>query len=697
MILVESGPADERAFEAKLQFTRQLVSCGHEAFIDQDSVPEALTGTRLYDAVAFLASADEADISMVVVIGAEAIDETTLRRLRNLRLPPDCPVRAVGWFADHQARIAAQSRLAYVLGFEPEIVDLDDLQPNPLRKGSIAPLFAGHCQPSGPQATGAQSRRLLLVLSAQMLEDDDTLADLDMLSGLSGLELVLLTSGQGKELIRKNAYPLPLAFGFGELAPETFAAMADMIAVFGPSVPGEQVAGVCLDMMRNGAVVLDCTQGSALVATGAPAVRGPYRLAGLLPFLQSNILPNLDRLGQEAAGHAWLRGNDFRRLETALGLPEAASEGRGVPAGEAKMIFMPTNGVGLGHAQRASLVAREVEEIGADGRVGFAAYPSCIPLLQSKGFDCMPLVARSEHHDAPNANDLVNYLRLRQLHRTGDTLVFDGGYVFDSVFRTILEKQLTGIWIRRGLWQAGQARRTPLEREAVFRRVIVPEEAFPELNTDYSFGPKVHRVGPIVQESRQTPNQRANLRAALAEKFGRPYERLIVTMLGGGVAADRNSQLQTICAEVEAHPDWLHLMVVWPSAKVAAGLHGWSNSHPVTTQRALDLCRAGDLMVSASGYNSVHEAYYHAIPAIFIPQMASYMDDQDRRARAMSERDLAVTLAPQDLMSLQRELVDCLENGKAEDLRDRLGAAAPPERGTGAAAELIREVVHDER
>ena len=691
MILVEAGEESQRTFEAKLQFARQLVSCGYPAFIDQESVPDDLTGTRVYDAVAFLADPQDMDISMVVVIGAEAVDEQTLRRLRNLRLASRCPVRAVGRFADRQALIAAQSRLAYSLGYEPEIVDLGRLQPKPLRENSSTPLFAGHCADLGRSRAGvADERGLLLVLPNDLLEKDSTIADLDALSGLADVKLILLTSGQGREFIRKNIDPLPMVFGFGELAPDTLAGMADVIAVFGSGGPGDRVAGVCLDMMRNGGVVIDCTEHSAIVSSGAPAVRGPHQLAGLLPFLQGNILPNLDILGQEAASHAWLRANEFSRLEKALGLGGGQVKGKGRdPARKPRVVFLPTNGVGLGHAQRASLVAARMDK---GAQVGFAAYPSCIPLLQSKGFDCLPLVARSELHQTPIAHDLVNCLRLGQLLAPGDTLVFDGVFIFNSVFRTILEQKLSGVWIRRGLWQAGQARRTPLERGAVFSRVIVPDEAFDELNTDYSRGPKVRRVGPIVQERRQTAKQRDKLRVSLAERFKRPFERLIVSMLGGGVAADRSAQLQTLCAEVEAHPDWLHLIVVWPSAKVVAGLHGWANSFPVITQDALGLCQAADMMVSAGGYNSVHEAYYHAIPTIFIPQMATYMDDQKRRAQALAERDLAVALEPGDLLSLQRQVVAFLENGEAEEMRARLRKVALPERGTAAAARLIEEV-----
>jgi UDP-N-acetylglucosamine:LPS N-acetylglucosamine transferase len=110
------------------------------------------------------------------------------------------------------------------------------------------------------------------------------------------------------------------------------------------------------------------------------------------------------------------------------------------------------------------------------------------------------------------------------------------------------------------------------------------------------------------------------------------------------------------------------------------------------TQRALGLAQAADVLVSAAGYNSVHEVLYHGIATIFIPQMASYMDDQERRARALSDRDLAVTVSADELMALQRHLADFLEGDKAAEIRANLQAQTLPDTGTERAARLVEEV-----
>jgi hypothetical protein len=323
----------------------------------------------------------------------------------------------------------------------------------------------------------------------------------------------------------------------------------------------------------------------------------------------------------------------------------------------------------------------------------FAAFPSCMPLVKAQGFDVMPLVGRSALHAQSHEHDLVNYLRLRSLSAGARVLVFDGGYIFDSVYRTVLGG-VRGVWIRRGLWQGTQDNSVALDREKAFDRVIVPSEAFEELNRPYSRGEHIHSVGPIVQGVALSSRSRDELRAALAERFARRFDRLAVSLLGGGVAADRGAQIQALCGLFERRSDTLHLVLVWPSATLESGWFGWGNSRVVRTERAAVLVAAADIVVTAAGYNSFHEVLYNRIPAIFVPQTGAFMDDQRARARAASERGLAETVEPNELLKLERLIARYLDEGEAEALRARLAAAELPEPGTSRAAQVIKELAH---
>ena len=136
-------------------------------------------------------------------------------------------------------------------------------------------------------------------------------------------------------------------------------------------------------------------------------------------------------------------------------------------------------------------------------RVIFAAFPSCVPLLRNKGFSCIPLVQKTPEHAESFSNELVNYVRLDRALQRGDRFVFDGGYIFDSLLRLILEKDISAVWLRRGLWQPGQANLRTLARGRIFRKIIVPQEAFDELNDGIFWDRSVENVGPVVQTATQ--------------------------------------------------------------------------------------------------------------------------------------------------------------------------------------------------
>ena len=310
-----------------------------------------------------------------------------------------------------------------------------------------------------------------------------------------------------------------------------------------------------------------------------------------------------------------------------------------------------------------------------------------MPLLQGKGYRCLPLVSRSDEHPESFANDLVNYLRLRDTVTSYDHLVFDGGYVFDSVFRTIVETGCKATWIRRGLLRPVHVNAITPERENAFGQVIVPLEAFDELNTENRFRMNTARVGPIVQKPSDIP--RDNLRERLSEKFGIKFETLVVSALGGGVAADRSAQLQTLSMMMENRNNCLHLILVWPSARIAPNLYNWSRTRVITTRASAALLQAADLAVSAVGYNSFHEMLYHRVPTILIPQSAEYMDDQERRARAAAERGLAELVLADELLKLEQTVNACLDDGRGADLAKALANVELPGTGNAEAARLL--------
>lgn len=681
MILLCAGQRSDKAFDALLLFAALLEARGQSVAIDARYMPQNCTKNQKYEAAPFLTDPKEITPKSVIILGADGVSEESQLLLRALKVAPETPFILLGRFETYQDELTAANRVAYATGTAPTTVNLAEFQPTPFFDTALSPLVTGIADE--PTLTQDGPARVMLYLSHDQLKEDNALLPtLGVLNHVAGIELHILTNGRGKELIRKSSYSALSVFGYGELPPSTLAALTDIAVFYGKNIPGERMAVFALELFGAGKVVVDCTEPQAFAEAGAPVISGHPDLAALQNHLTTTVLENRVEIGRRALQSDWLKAFDATSLDARLDLPRPAKPAKSAPA---HTVFFPTNGNGLGHAQRCALVAEALPEDGP--QTVFTAFPSCLGLLGSRGFSCVPMVSRSADHGAEYANDLVNYLRLLGLLKTGDQLVFDGGYVFDSIYRAISKLQLPAVWIRRGLWQSTQVHATALERERAFSKVIIPSEAFPELNADYSYGEKLHHVGPIVATGDSDVTQ--DMRAKLEAHFDRKIDTLVVTMLGGGMASDRASQIQMIANLMERRANALHLVVAWPNAVVANGLYGWQNTRVVATKNARDLAQCADLVVSATGYNSFHEMIYGHIPAIFIPQHAPYLDDQERRARAAADRDVATLVMEEDLLLLEREVASFLDDGKGETIRANLKALDLPAPGNAAAAQII--------
>lgn len=683
MLCCETGGATAQDVEELAVFVSQLDALGMPARVDVRSVPDGLNRNAQFDLAAYLSDCPLGTGDRVALLGANRLTDQRLSHLRRLAGPGVRECLAFGAFPSRQALIGAKAKLSYVFGQDPQVFDLGA---GPRNHGEVnrgCPVFG-----VPRRAAPAAAPRLLVV--APRLQDHAEASALIALGLSAQFDTAVLTDGRTKhQWIAGHGARIAL-YHFGEILPSGLAERIDICVSFAPLQHNYRLQCLIANLAISGGALVDATPGHVIAQGGDAFIRGPVDLRGLASFVASEIVPNLGQIGTQVRESQFAARScagpvlDFLRAEAR---PRPAPRPVEAPA---RVVFMPTNGVGLGHAQRCALVAAELDRARADPV--FATFPSCAPLVKSRGFDVMPLIGRSALHAQTHENDLANYLRLRSLTTGARTLVFDGGYVFDSVYRSILENRLRGVWLRRGLWQEAQDNAIALDREKAFTRVIVPSEAFDELNAAYSHGDHLRVVGPIVQRAHLGHDARRALREALTARFEREFDRLVVSLLGAGVAADREAQTQALCGMMERRPDVLHLIVAWPTATLQPVWFGWSNSRVVRTQRAGVLAAASDLCISAAGYNSFHEALYNAIPAIFIPQMGAFMDDQRARARAARERALAGCVEPNQLMTLEREIARFLDEGKVEDLRARLAALVLPEPGAAQAARLIEDV-----
>ena len=486
MLLCETAGSGRGDAEDLAIFASQLAALGLPARVDTGSVPKRPTLNLQFDIAPLLNDDRLAPDDQLVLLAADRLTDDALMRLR--RLAPDGPatVRAFGCFGQTQTALGVRARLAYVLGREPEIFDLGGTR-------RPAPVF-GVLRSEPPPVP--RIPRLLLV--GPDLREPIEVAALLALAPRRGVRVSMVTDSRSKrDWIAAHGHAIP-TFAYGEALPLTLAERSDLAVFFGRTESSYRLRTLVANLTLAGAALLDGTAGHVLAAENDAFVPAPQGVLGLDGFLDAEVLPNLRRIGDNARMSRAAAAVRPDRVLAFLGAAPAPRRRPPVVLPAGSIVFMPTNGVGLGHAQRCALIARAMDASRPSPR--FAAFASCTGLIKAQGFDVMPLIGRSRLHAQSHEHDLGNYLRLRALTAGARALVFDGGYIFDSVYRTVLQREVAGVWIRRGLWQQEQDNSIALDREKAFDRVIVPEEAFEELNTAYSHGAHVVHVGPIVQE-----------------------------------------------------------------------------------------------------------------------------------------------------------------------------------------------------
>ena len=140
MIFVDAGNRTRRSLDARLLLAEQLRQAGFDAGIDADTLPADLHRNHKYDCAMLAAEPRDTAFQGAILIGAEHVSDAPLSTLRGYAPGPDQPVVALGRFESRQARIGARSRIAYAIGAEPWMLDLDEIQPAPILALSLIPL-----------------------------------------------------------------------------------------------------------------------------------------------------------------------------------------------------------------------------------------------------------------------------------------------------------------------------------------------------------------------------------------------------------------------------------------------------------------------------------------------------------------------------------------------------------------------------
>ncbi len=352
--------------------------------------------------------------------------------------------------------------------------------------------------------------------------------------------------------------------------------------------------------------------------------------------------------------------------------------------GRERILFVTSNGTGLGHLTRSMAIARrlnpEIEPL-------FFTLSAAASVVREVGF----AVEYMASHGSPGAgNDwrwsrrLGPRLRAAIAEAQPRALVFDGILPYDPLLAAMRTVPLT-IWCRRGLWRP-EASAVPLTRSDRFDAVLEPGE----LAAAEDRGPTrvrrrdAHEVAPIVfsRDEEILPRSEAERELGLE-----PGMTNVLVQLGQGAEVGRATDR---CLHALAGREGVQVAAMSSAIAtlrdVPEGIVHLRPTYPISR-----CYRAFDAAVSAAGYNAFHELIRFRVPSLFVP-MQRETDEQAARARYADRSGVGVAADGPGDPRLERSLDELLDPGRRRAMRDRLDALRPAN-GAADAARWLEEVV----
>ncbi|HYH60845.1 MAG TPA: glycosyltransferase [Solirubrobacterales bacterium] len=354
------------------------------------------------------------------------------------------------------------------------------------------------------------------------------------------------------------------------------------------------------------------------------------------------------------------------------------------------VLFLSSNGTGLGHLTRSMAIARRLDPA---LEPIFFTLSGAAPVVAQQGFD----VEFAASYATPTAGSDWRWSRrlrgrLRAAMRDADprVLVFDGAHPYQALIDAMPSvPDAHRVWCRRPMWKPG-SNFGALERTRFFDRVLEPGEfaATEDRGATVALRGDAHCVDPIV-----FCDDTELLERAVAEReLGlEPGAVNVLVQLGQG---DEVREASARCLRHLAGRDGVrvaalrsHLTVM---DDVPDGVVELDSTYPMSRY-----LRAFDATVSAAGYNAYHELIRFGVPSLFVP-MRRQTDDQHARARFAEARGVGRgTDGPAD-PALESKLEDLLDPAARSAMREAL-AEHRPANGAAPAASWLADLAATDR
>jgi UDP:flavonoid glycosyltransferase YjiC (YdhE family) len=351
------------------------------------------------------------------------------------------------------------------------------------------------------------------------------------------------------------------------------------------------------------------------------------------------------------------------------------------------VLYVSTNGAGLGHMTRLLALARRAR---AGVRPYFVSMSQAVPVVAAHGLDAEYIPSRSDLGIGTRRWNVLFRRRFLDLvnQERPVAVVFDGTYPYDGLVagRSIMP-DLRFVWSRRGMWRAGSGSRQ-LSRSRWFDLVIEPGDFAAEADRGLTAArTDALRVSPVTLLDHAELLGREEAAAMLGTDPTRPTA--LVTLGTTGVAnleaglgrlADRLSKIDDFQIVVTRS------MIADDRSPIPATIRRTS-VYPIS--RAL---RAVDLAVAAAGYNSFHELLKFGVPSAFLPNGNAALDDQVARADWAQRAGVGLHIEAFDDRAIDRIATELGDPASRREFAVRC-ARLPQANGAGEAQCAVEDLV----
>jgi UDP:flavonoid glycosyltransferase YjiC (YdhE family) len=274
-------------------------------------------------------------------------------------------------------------------------------------------------------------------------------------------------------------------------------------------------------------------------------------------------------------------------------------------------------------------------------------------------------------------------------------VVFDGVVAYGGLTTALaMSPRTRAVWISRGGWKQVESHVSQLERShKFFSQIIVPGEIRSTIASDFDgisreLASKLVFVNPLVLLAEDALLDRDE---ALEHLRLPPDRSHLLIQLGAGNINDTSGQFATVVRELrERFPEAELTLAQSAIANEAPQVPG--KVHVVQKYPLSRYYRAFDLVVTAAGYNSLHECLLYGIPTVVIPNVETTSDNQIKRAERAAAAMRVEAAHPFSAHTFRGALSRLFGAGGPEHLRQSWQPYLT-ENGAEQAASVIRELL----